>query len=280
MSKPDFLKTSALTGAFLSLFFLSSCTNEEDRITATDLADVTTESLTDSYFEDLDDLSLEAAEDENSPASGGRMASDDRFCAEVLSFEGNSESGVIVIDFGNGCTDPRGNIRTGKLNIEYSDGPVGSVGFTVEVTPDNYTINGVKLEGVRTIKRLQSSSQNVIRHEITTSSGKATWPDATVSTRESSFEREIDLTAQTISLDGSASGTNRRGRNYGMQILETLVFKKQCVVEDAIYMAVDGRKKFTTDNREVIVDYGDGTCDRQVTIQIGDFSRTFGVDGK
>jgi hypothetical protein len=51
-------------------------------------------------------------------------------------------------------------------------------------------------------------------------------------------------------------------------------------LEDAIYMAVAGRKRFTSDNRELVIDYGNGTCDRQITIQVGDFTRTFGVDGQ
>jgi hypothetical protein len=29
----------------------------------------------------------------------------------------------------------------------------------------------------------------------------------------------------------------------------------------------------------MIFDYGDGTCDRQITVQIGDFSRTVGIEG-
>lgn len=248
------------------------------RLTAADVADVTTESLTESYYNDLDDISLAAAEDDDSPA-GGRIARDDRFCEGTLLFDGDATSGTIVVDFASGCTDPRGNVRTGKLILTYLDGPIGQTGFTVQITPENYTINGVKLEGTRTIERLASANQNSIKHQITLVNGKATWPDQSISTRSSSFVREINIADQTVKLDGSAEGTNRSQKSYTVNILETLLFKRSCVLSDGIYMPVDGRKKFTSDGREMIVDYGDGACDRQITVQIGDFSRTMGIDG-
>ncbi len=96
-------------------------------------------------------------------------------------------------------------------------------------------------------------------------------------TRESSFERKVDLTAQTVSLDGSASGTNRNQKSYTMNILETLVFKRACVISTGIYMPVSGKKKFTSDKREMFVDYGNGECDSQVNVQIGNYTRAISV---
>lgn len=272
-------KTNFFTRIFLlvCIVALASCTKDEERVTANDTADVVSESLTDAYFEDMDDMSIVAAGSEESPA-GGRVASDDRFCAAISIGEGSTlSSGTITIDFGDGCEDPRGNVRTGKLVLDYSSGPAYNVGFTVVTTPDGYSINGVTLEGTRTIELL-SLTENSVKHEITVEDGKATWPDQLVSTRESSFTREVDFDDELVRLDGNASGTNRRGTAYTMNINETLVFKRSCVLADGIYMPVDGVKTFGSGGRDLTINYGDGACDRSVIVTVGDASASVNLD--
>ncbi|HEX5169550.1 MAG TPA: hypothetical protein VFW11_10270 [Cyclobacteriaceae bacterium] len=272
--KTNFLMRIAL---FACIAALASCTKDEERVTATDTADVVSESLTDSYFEDVDDMSIVAVESDDSPA-GGRVASDDRFCAGILIGEGSTlASGRITIDFGTGCTDPRGNMRKGKIILEYVNGPAGNVGFTVVTTTDGYSINGVTLTGTRTIELL-SKSETSVKHEITVENGEALWPDGLTSTRESSFTREIKFDEQAVYLDGSASGTNRRGKSYTMDIDQTLIYKRSCVLSEGIYMAVKGIKSFGSEGRKLTIDYGDGACDRSVTVAIGDASSSISVD--
>ena len=262
---------------FAGLVTLASCTKDEERVTANDTSDVISESVTDSYFEDMDDMSLTAIESEDSPA-GGRVASDDRFCAGILIGSGSTlSSGKVTIDFGSGCEDPRGNIRKGKLILDYSNGPAGNIGFTVVITPEAYSINGVTLEGTRSIELL-SLTETSVKHEIIVDNGKATWPDGLMSTRESSFNREIDLDDQLVRLDGSASGTNRRGKAYEMNINETLIYKRSCILSEGIYMAVDGVKTFGSGGRELTINYGDGACDRSVMVSVGDYSASINVD--
>ena len=102
--------------------------------------------------------------------------------------------------------------------------------------------------------------------------GKATWPDASYATRASEFIRDINIDALTVKLDGEAAGTNRRGVAYTMVIQEPLVYKRQCVVSDGIYMAVQGIKTFTSGGRQLTIDYGNGACDRIVNVATGNFS--------
>lgn len=254
--------------------FLISCADDDDTFSSSDSADVAAEAGTDAYFSDLDDMSLVAVEDSESPANSGRVASDDRYCEGSFSVDGNSNetSGIITIDFGDGCTDDSGNVRTGKVILTYSGGPANTIGFTVVITLEDYTINSVALEGTRTIERVQASSETAIKHTITLEDGKATWPDGSVVTRESSFSREV-LDGE-IMLDGSASGQNIRGRSYTMVINETLVYSVSCATSLGIYIPVEGNKTFTTSGREMTIDYGDGTCDRVVTVQTNRITAT------
>jgi hypothetical protein len=252
--------------AMICYVLAGACTTEDERLSDGEVADVISESLVDAYFEDTDDMALTAVTSEDSPA-GGRLASDDRFCTAV-SFTGTKASGELTLDFGDGCTDPRGNTRSGIIRLSYSGGPAGSVGFTVTVSFENYVVNGVALSGTRTIRRLASDDPKVIRHEITLENGRARWADGSESTRSSEFVRELHTTDHIVRLDGHADGVNRRGREYSMNINETLVYKQECVLSQGIYMAVDGIKTLVSGGKSMIIDYGSGECDRTVTVTL------------
>ena len=266
------MKTSTAF-ALSIILFLQSCTKDEETLSGADVADVTSESLADAYFEDVDDMTMSAVEGPSN--AGGRINTeeDDRFCAGVTK-EGNT----VTIDFGDGCVDPKGNVRKGKINITYIGTP-GEIGFATEATFDGYSINSIELEGTRFVERVTPSAEGLVKHEIELTAGKVTWPDGKVATRESNFVREWDPEAGVVMLEGDAEGTNRNGLDYTMEITTPLVFKKECIVEDGIVMAVEGTKVFRA-NRDLIIDYGDGSCDKTVTATVGTFSRSVTVGDK
>ena len=53
---------------------------------------------------------------------------------------------TLTIDWGTGCTNPDGITRSGKI-INLYTGDMALTGSSVTTTYDNYTINGVKIEG-------------------------------------------------------------------------------------------------------------------------------------
>ena len=59
--KQNFLKFSAVA-LVASVLGISSCKDEEERLTLQDTADITEEALTDSYFQDMDDMAGVAIE--------------------------------------------------------------------------------------------------------------------------------------------------------------------------------------------------------------------------
>jgi hypothetical protein len=266
--------------AVIALGLLASCQDQE-RLTGEDATDVVSESLEDAYFEDVTDMGLAALDDKG--FGGGREATDDRFnqCVTIsVSPNSTLTEGSLIIDFGDGCTGPRGNTRAGIIHVAWSNGPAGNIGFTVVYTFDGYSINGVQLQGTRTVTRIApEGGENNVRHSITLDNGKATWPDGTFTTRESAFEREWvkDPENERITLDGEASGVNRRGKSYTMAIRETLEYRRACFLTQGIHMAVKGVKVFTVGDRKIIIDYGDGRCDRIVTVTIGDLTRDVNV---
>ena len=199
---------SILTIAAVSL--ITSC-NDEERITAQDSQDISEEAVTDSYFQDIDDMAgVAIGEAPEAQYNGGRTqstftVSDNRFrCSGspltlTLEKTGSNPSGVITVDFGTGCTDLRGNTRSGKLFFTYNGKRFVS-GSTVVITGENYTINGIKLEGTRTLTNVTGSTDVSPKFNAKLTGGKATFEDNSVATRES------DITWQWIRASSPAGG--------------------------------------------------------------------------
>lgn len=270
----------------------SSCKDEENRITPQDSQDITEEALTESYFQDLDDMAGVAVASDDATnngryATGGReiIIQDDRFNCDgiVVTIEPDETSdvpkGVITVDFGTeGCADLRGNVRTGKIMFAYS-GKRFTPGASVVTTVENYTINNVLLEGTRTITNVNGSTAEAPEFNVKLEGGKATFEDGTSATRESDITMEWVRDANplndklVIDQSSTASGVTRGGRSYDVSLLEPLAFKRYCGI------AVSGIKKYVIDGeREITLDYGDGECDRSVTVTVNGVTRDIKVN--
>ncbi|HTF21145.1 MAG TPA: hypothetical protein VK658_23880 [Chryseolinea sp.] len=290
MSKHILKRTS--TGLILAVFIMFSC-KEEDRLTVADTQEISEESLTDTYFLDLDDLAtVSIAAPEDDQYSGGRQAAtitmaDSRFCAgtTVTITPGSnstlsSPNGVMTVDFGAGCTDQHGNIRTGKLAFTYNKWRF-QPGSTIVTTTDNYTINGVKLEGTRTLTNINADNDAESaprKFNALLENGKATFlADGTTAERESDITWEwnranVGQDFLSILNSSSANGTTRDGRLYEVSVYESLIYKRNCGI------AVSGIKKYFLESKEITIDYGDGNCDMSVVVTVNGTSRSFTIN--
>ena len=270
-----------------SIGLVSSC-NEEERLTASDTQDISEEAITDSYFQDADDLGgVAIASPTDAQYSGGRTSgtitiSDDRcHCATVtLESTGTIEvpKGVITVDFGTGCIDARLNTRKGKLKFAYN-GKRFLPGSTVVLTTENYSINDIKLEGTRTSTNVQGSTGDAPKFNVVLTNGKATFPDGSIAERQSNITwewiRADNPTNDYLLIDqlSTASGTTRGGRSYSVSLLEGLKYKRFCGI------AVDGIKKYVLDEeKEIVIDYGNGECDKALTITVNGVTHNINVN--
>jgi hypothetical protein len=274
--------------AFVFSLFTFSCQVDE-KISKQDTDDVKEEALTDAYFQDMDDIAgvAIASPSENQYNNGGRenagiMVSDSRICNEAVVTLAKGEGstldhpkGTITVDFGTtGCTDLRGNTRTGKLLFTY-DGKRFQAGSKIITTAVNYAISGNKIEGTRTITNAQTSSSAAPRFNIVLLGGKVTDPDNKVSERESNITlewiRASNPTDDQLVVDVSsvASGKTKGGRTYNVSVLKPLKYKRFCGI------AVEGTKKYSiSGSPDIQVDYGNGDCDKSVLITVNGVSKT------
>jgi hypothetical protein len=264
-----FLVGSLLAGASL----LGAC--KDEIVGRADLEAVPEEALTESFYQDLDDLSNVALQEPtDNQYAGGRTAAtitvdDDRFdCNNVVvtvqpatGSTLQNPQGVITIDFGTiGCADPRNVLRRGKLNIAYS-GRRFMPNSRIVITPEDYSVSAVKIEGVRTSVNVSTSTEAAPSFQVTLTDGRATFPDGTTMTRTSDItwtwkRNENPLNDERIVSAGStASGTTRTGVAYAVSVDEDLVYQRTCLI------AVEGVKDYVINNtKDISVNYGYEDC--------------------
>ena len=226
--------------------------------------DIEAEVTLDAGFEEVDDLGTASLDQVSFP--NGRIAEDDRFrCAEITH---DTVTKTIIIDFGDGCPGRGDRIRRGRIIVDYTDRRFVP-GSEIVITLEDFYIDSVHLEGIRRITNLSVDLDDNPTFSVVLSGGQATWPDGTFATREvdliRTWIRASNPLEDEFHLDGVTSGLNRDGVSYSTQILSTLIRKNACL-DQRIFIPVQGIKEITRGDRVWVVDFGDGICDREVTV--------------
>ena len=263
-------KILTITVALVALI-LTSCTEDKVGIDTTldDQESVQLDNDDDFYLEDSNDLASSVLESETTP-TGGKVAeeNDSRLACAEITRTGTDESGTIVIDFGEGCTDPRGNVRKGKIVIEYS-GRRNDPGSFWSMEYVDYYINEISIKGLRKVNNISEPGNGVLVFKVDMENGVITWPNGNQAKRIVHHFREHHRNDNNL-LDrlivyGTAEGNHRNGRGFFIEIIEPLVYTRECR-EQGIFIPVAGIKLIKHGNREITVDYGDGECDNIVVI--------------
>lgn len=174
---------------------------------------------------------------------------------------------TFTIDYsGTTCPDIDNVVKKGKIFITPSHKWSAVKTFstvtthTTTVTLDNYTVDGIKMDGV--IKLIKTG--NIIRtiviggHCSNSSEGWDIYYEADKTT-------QISNDGQTISIWGESNGTTRDGRNFTTSISSSnpIIKKRNCkwISQGSISLTPEGFKTR-------IVDFGDGTCDNDATFTV------------
>lgn len=270
--------------AFAAVIFISTACQEEtenpNQLTSDDVMTAENEAVAESAFEDVDDIGYESL---LYFESGGRIAESEDSpirCAVKIHDKVNK---TIIIDFGDGCVGKHGRERSGKIYISYTDRKF-VLGAVHTMTFDEFYVDGKKIEGIRTRTNISSSDDDFLRFSIILKDGKVTWEDGTFATREANWETTRIRTPNPINDErirtGSASGINRDGIGYTLEITKAIVWKRECMPTKKIMIPVEGIKvKKFEDGTFVTIDYGDGTCDNLVTITKDGVTETVELQG-
>lgn len=269
MKTKDFWTKITAILLLTTLLAAVGCNTEDtpSEFSAEDTDDAMSEAMDDSANDDAEDLALTALSSDG--AIDGKISeTDDRFgCAEVIR-TGDKAAGTIRIDFGDGCTDKRGRVRSGAILVTYS-GIWSEAGSSWTVTFENYAVNEVQITGTRRVENITTDTLRR-RFQVDLEDGEAVWPDGRIARRRLHHIREHERDSSSnlllrLIIYGTAEGNHRNGRGYQIEILEPLVYERSCAAE-GVFIPVKGKKLIKHGNRQLTVDYGDGTCDNVVTL--------------
>ena len=255
-----------------------SCGENINPLNNFETAEIDSEIAAESAFEDIDDLLSNVSFVGDVNLNSRVESIDDRFCAGTqvqLKNKVKSDPDSLIIDFGAaGCTDPKGNVRKGKILMMFT----GDRKIAHTTTFVDFFFNAKKIEGTRSFELTNLLPPTF---ETSLSGGKITWPDGTFATREASHVRVWNKDLQqpsnstyVIKKGGTASGVKRTGTAYAAEITKDLLFKRSCMQPPLkISMPVEGTKVISSTNaagtdKIMTVDFGDGACDKKITVTV------------
>ena len=253
--------------AIIGLGMMVSCEKLKDNVPEEDVEIAEDESFTDMVFEDIMN-EIDAIE-------AGVTKSTNDGCASITSTVQDTVW-TITIDYGDGCEQLIQNrfgitidtiVRKGKVIIERR-GFYRQKGSFRTVTLENYSVNGIQIEGTRTIKNMGLDQNNHMWFNISLQNGKITTPDDIVITRNSERERHWVAGENTPSVFddeykvwGNVNGITANGEDYSCTTIDSLYVKIAC------RLIVGGKVEIVVGDREpVTIDYGNGECDALATV--------------
>ncbi|MFZ5998921.1 MAG: hypothetical protein ACOYW3_00295 [Bacteroidota bacterium] len=278
------------------IFALSviSCKDEDEKISAEQTSAVNDQSVAEAQFNDANDMSTAAfsapsAADISGRTTNGKsititVAGDTRFTGATVTLETVANNnplnpqGTITIDFGAGKTDSNGNTRKGKIIVTYK-GLRFVPTSTMELTFAEYFVNGIKVEGKRTVTTT-SLDNTGISFGVKDVGGKVTFADGTFVTRDAvlTYKWQFGATAAANQwiIEGTANGKTRDAKTYTFVINKALVFKVECALAKN-YAPAQGEVLLTVGIIPIKIDYGTGTCDNLVTVSVNGITQEITV---
>ena len=243
---------------------------EEDAVT---LSDESTEA--DASFDDVEDISMQAADEEGVTSAGGRLFPfvHLRFrlgpCAVITVTPNDSTyPKTVTIDFpGDGCWCADGKHRKGTITLFFT-GPIRHSGSVLTITLTNFYLNRAHVEGTKTISNL--SENGAIKFTVQVTGGKVTFPSGRGYKYEAlKYKAQIDGSATNDVSDDvyKIEGRSKTEFNNGLTI--TLDTETPLIKKVACDWISDGTLKIKINSRVLFLDFGapnNGDCDNQALL--------------
>ncbi len=175
---------------------------------------------------------------------------------------------TVIIDYGStGCTGANGVVRKGKITYTLS-GKLMAAGTVISVSFTGYSANGYTVEGAYSITN--NGSANGLNITTQVSNGKITYPDAswyaysgTKTLQQTAGAVTSTPTDDMFSITGSNTCNSSAGKSLTATITTALVKNASCK------NIVSGTIGIVYNNIKAVFDYGNGACDNQATLTIG-----------
>lgn len=273
-----------LTAITIGAIIVTSCsksnsttTTSDDQATAVTLtaSSATSDNLYDDVFNEVMNVN-----DENG-LSTGRIAADGsenrvdslgvaHGCAAVTISPKDQSTypKTIIIDYGAaGCVGANGITRKGQITYTVS-GKLHATGTVFTVSFNNYSANGYLVEGTYTITN--NSTDNSLNISTKIMGGKITFPDASYYAY-SGTKTMLQTAGMSTTTPGddiySVTGNNSCSSSAGNTV--TITITTPLIKNASCKNIVSGTAGIAYNYIKGVFDYGNGTCDNQATLTIG-----------
>jgi hypothetical protein len=266
------MKNKILILLFASAILVVSCRKEQRDTLGSSIStdNNTAENLFSDMFKVVDEVSLNTA----------GIREDLIGCIDTIIVDTTSNPKTVLIDFGNDeCIGNDGRIRKGKLNITYT-GRYREEGTVISIMPENYTVNGNLIQGLKTIENLGPNSSGQLHYAVTVN-GTVTAPGYAWNISWSANRIRTWVEGQNTGtpwddvyeITGSGSGINRNGVSYTSSITQALRAKLNCA------WLVSGSITLQPQDHETrYIDFGNGACDSGFTVTVDGETYQLGSD--
>jgi hypothetical protein len=214
-------------------------------------------------------------------AKGGRSEKSLPACAVVTN---DKVSKTLTIDFGTGCVGAYGRTRSGKIIILYSS-TLGDSLANRTITFDNYKVNNKSVTGMIELRDISKNPAGNLQSTRRVTDLKITFPNGKYVTLNGSRTREWTDGAGDANPDnnkyritGTLTGMSSTGRSFTHEITTPIIADFACAKQGnfaRVAGVVETTKLGGFGERKRTVDYGDGTCDKVITVAT--FRRTYTI---
>lgn len=265
--------------ASAGILLVPSCSKDNSgNISSKDVIAAQDEIYADALYEEVDNTvvssitSLDLSGFSNAGLKSTEHDSDDCMTVTVDHPDSVSFPKVATLDFGQGCTRIYKNdtlTLKGQIIVTVTDHWFVT-GSQHVITFNNFSINGVQLEGTRTITNMGLNDKDHFELGIALTGGKVIFNDTAFMTRESNHVREWirghNPLNDTILVTGSASGINIQGEEYQRNITSPLVLVR-CKESHWRWVIVKGTIQITNSVTGVsTIEYTSTGCESSVVL--------------
>ncbi len=180
-------------------------------------------------------------------------------CANIIYHMDESETYVsdLIIFYEDTTCYSSGVQKKGVLRVHLT-GPIEYVGTEMIIIPENFSINGDRIEGTINVESLGFTSVFQLAFSEKIIDGKITLNNYQDFTWNSNSTIRIDIVTNQFIYNSNARGLSRTGREYKTQTLFPL---KRTV--DCKYFQEGGLKLNSNWGLDQNLNYGNGDCDNE-----------------
>lgn len=178
-----------------------------------------------------------------------------------------------TLDFGEGCELPNGNLLSGIIHLSYAK-DMELASKTIALSLENFTFNGVSVEGSADILRVRSND-NGNPQGTANATFNATWPEGDTASFEGTRTREwiegygSGFWGDNVFLiTGKRTYVGREGNVFMKEVVSPLRREMSC------RFIVSGILEISRNDNTASLDFGDGSCDAKGVLTQPDGTET------